>query len=113
MTIEEASEKLDETMKAVANRAFKASQLSDDWPDTLKLAALDSELGEVPSWPAAKRALALAVLDEADVGFDDPLEGGGDMKCEDCAWDSGPYSLPCEKHSKLGALRRRIEELGK
>lgn len=59
------------------------------------------------------RSLAQAVLDEADVGFDDPLEGGGDMKCEDCTWNSGPYSVPCEKHSKLGDLRRRIEELGK
>ena len=59
-TIKEASEKLDETMKAVANRAFKASQLCDDWPETLKLAVLDSGLGEVPSWPAAVRAYGAA-----------------------------------------------------
>ncbi len=90
MTIEEASERLDETMKAVATRAFKASQLADDWPDTLKLAALDSELGEVPSWPAAKRALALAVLEEA-AGPADTDHGGLDHN---------------------DALRRRIEKLG-
>ncbi len=95
--IEEASEKLDETMKAVANRAFKASQLSDDWPDTVKLAALDSELGEVPNWPAAKRAYALAVLDEAFALPEPPLQGTVEINITE----------------REAVLRRRIEELGK
>ena len=89
MNIEEASGKLDEATKAVANRAFQASQLCDDWPDTLKLAALDSELGEVPSWPAAKRDAMLAVLERAALL-------GGDHGVE----------VTAEYH----ALRREIEE---
>ncbi len=60
----------------------------------------------------AARALALAVLAAADVGFDEEVGGAADG-CTKCTWDSGPYSKPCEEHSQLGALRAEIEALGR
>lgn len=104
-TIEEAAANLREAVVAIASEAHRITKKGTYSMCDKLIAKVDSR------YPDAVRDLGLAVLEEADVGFDEPLEGGGEANCGDCTWDSDPYALPCEKHSRRYNLRRRIEEL--
>lgn len=55
------------------------------------------------------RALLVAVLEAADMGYDERVEGA--PNCRNCGWNSRPYPEPCEEHSQQRALLARIKAL--